>query len=188
METIITVILVHNILLFQFLGADLMVDKRLKEVSPLSVLIVGVFSTAIVSLLTYIVHLNVLQKFDLQYMMPFVFALCLIVSAFLVDFAFKKLFTFMHESLKDLIYILSFSTLIFGVCLMNIQKFKTLSLYVYMNVLYVLGFVLIYYLINTIGKKIVHNPFPKYVYPLTIIFVLLGILSMAFKGLANAFY
>ncbi len=94
----------------------------------------------------------------------------------------------MHESLKDVIYLLSFSSLVFGVSLLNIQKFKDFSIYVYMNILDVLGFVLIYYLMNTIGKKIAYNKFPKYIFPLPIIFVLLGILSMAFKGLANAFY
>ncbi|MFV0627125.1 MAG: Rnf-Nqr domain containing protein [Alphaproteobacteria bacterium] len=188
MITFITIVLVQNILLFHFFGTDLIFDKRMKTASSTMVLIASFFVVFIISILNWVGYNYFLKPYHIEYMTVFVFAINLIISALLVDFVFKKFINFLHETFQELIFVISYSTLIFGVSLVTIEISKTLSSYILTNVLNVLGFVLVYYLIFTIREKIEYNKFPKYVYPVPILFVLLGILSMAFKGLANAFY
>ncbi|MDD4556603.1 MAG: hypothetical protein PHE89_04680 [Alphaproteobacteria bacterium] len=188
MEFIITILLVNNILLFQFLGVDILVNRKAKEHSPSLLVFVALLLMAFCSVLNYVTYFGVLKPHSMEYLTIFAFALNVVLSAVVVRFLCEKLFGFIYDNFSEVISFVSYHSLVFGIGFINIQEATCFSSYLGLNLSEVLAFGLIAWIVTGIGKHLSYNQFPKYVHPLPLLFLVLGLLAMAFKGFANAFY
>ena len=122
----ISAIFVNNIVLSQFLGICPFLGVSQKVNTSLGMSAAVAFVMTLATIVTYIVQMNVLNPFGLQYLQTIVFILVIAALVQMVEIILKKVSPALYQALGIFLPLITTNCAVLGVAILVIQKDFTL--------------------------------------------------------------
>lgn len=178
-----TVILVDNFVLSQFLGICpfLGVSKKMDSAKGMGIAVT--FVMVIATAVTWPIQKYLLERFDVEYLQTLVFILIIASLVQLVEVTLKKYIPPLYRSLGIYLPLITTNCAVLGVTIMNINEGYTYMQSLFNTLGAGLGFLLAMILFSGMRKKLEDStmiPEPFQGIPITLVSA--SILSVAFMG------
>jgi len=178
-----TVILVDNFVLSQFLGICpfLGVSKKMDSAKGMGIAVT--FVMVIATAVTWPIQKYLLERFEVEYLQTLVFILIIASLVQLVEVTLKKYIPPLYRSLGIYLPLITTNCAVLGVTIMNINEGYTYMQSLFNTLGAGLGFLLAMILFSGMRKKLEDNtmiPDPFKGIPITLVSA--SILSVAFMG------
>lgn len=118
----ISAIFVNNIVLSQFLGICPFLGVSQKVNTSLGMSAAVAFVMTLATIVTYIVQMNVLNPFGLQYLQTIVFILVIAALVQMVEIILKKVSPALYQALGIFLPLITTNCAVLGVAILVIQK------------------------------------------------------------------
>lgn len=182
MEIILSTIFVSNIVLMNFIGSDVLLLKDYNKIKDNNAFIKILFALmSISSVLNYLIYSFILKDLSSDAYILFAFSVNVIVSYALL-YLFYKYVYLKIKNLDTYISYIFMNSLILGISILNINPNVSFLGYFFRNMMSVVGFYIIFYLLLVLKDKLNSSRFPKGISIEVIILMALGMLSMVFTG------
>ena len=180
--TIITTVLINNVVLSQFLGLCpfLGVSGKLKTAAGMGAAVI--FVMAISSLATALLYEYLLVPFELEYLKTIVFILVIAALVQFVELVLKKFSPALHRSLGVYLPLITTNCAVLGVSLNNVQDGFGIGMSVLTGVGTACGFALAIIIMAGLREKMDNNDVPTAFKGMPIVLVTAGLMAIAFMG------
>ena len=181
----ISAIFVNNIVLSQFLGICpfLGVSQKVNTSLGMSAAVASVMTLA--TIVTYIVQMNVLNPFGLQYLQTIVFILVIAALVQMVEIILKKVSPALYQALGIFLPLITTNCAVLGVAILVIQKDFTLMKSVVYAFSTAIGFGLALVVFAGIREQLSMVKIPKGMQGMSIVLVTAGLLALSFMGFSG---
>ena len=182
---ILTVMLVNNYVLAQFLGICpfLGVSKKVETATGMGAAVA--FVLVIATIVTYLVQKFVLDAFGLQYLQTIAFILIIAALVQMVEIVLKKVSPALYQALGVFLPLITTNCCILGVAILVIQNDFDLLTGVIYAFATAIGFALAMVLFAGIREQLSLVNIPKGMDGMAIALVTAGLLAMAFMGFSG---
>ena len=183
--TLISVSLVNNVVLSQFLGLCpfLGVSKKIETAAGMGGAVVFVITIA--SLCTSILYNYLLVPAQLEYLNTIVFILVIAALVQFVEMVLKKMMPALYKSLGVYLPLITTNCAVLGVALLSVQNEYGVLESVVNGIGASLGFLLAIVLMAGIREKIEYNDIPKPFKGTAIVLITACLMSIAFMGFSG---
>ncbi len=182
----ISCILINNILLAQYLGNCPFLGTSKKMETAVGMAMAVVFVLVLAGVITWMVNVFILQKFDLEYLRTISFILVIAALVQFVEMFLKKSIPALYAGLGIFLPLITTNCAVMGVCLINVNEEYTFLQALVTSFSYAVGFGLALILFAGVRERILLARVPKPLQDTSIALVTAGILSLtffAFKGM-----
>ncbi|OQY13247.1 MAG: electron transport complex subunit RsxA [Desulfobacteraceae bacterium 4572_187] len=182
----ISCILINNILLAQYLGNCPFLGTSKKMETAVGMAMAVVFVLVLAGVITWMVNVFILQKFDLEYLRTISFILVIAALVQFVEMFLKKSIPALYAGLGIFLPLITTNCAVMGVCLINIKEEYTFLQALVTSFSYAVGFGLALVLFAGVRERILLARVPKPLQDTSIGLITAGILSLtffAFKGM-----
>lgn len=181
----ISAIFVNNIVLSQFLGICPFLGVSQKVNTSLGMSAAVAFVMTLATIVTYIVQMNVLNPFGLQYLQTIVFILVIAALVQMVEIILKKVSPALYQALGIFLPLITTNCAVLGVAILVIQKDFTLmksAVYAFSTAI---GFGLALVVFAGIREQLSMVKIPKGMQGMSIVLVTAGLLALSFMGFSG---
>ena len=176
----ISAIFVNNIVLSQFLGICPFLGVSQKVNTSLGMSAAVAFVMTLATIVTYIVQMNVLNPFGLQYLQTIVFILVIAALVQMVEIILKKVSPALYQALGIFLPLITTNCAVLGVAILVIQKDFTLMKSVVYAFSTAIGFGLALVVFAGIREQLSMVKIPKGMQGMSIVLVTAGLLALSF--------
>ncbi len=182
LELAIGAIFISNILLIQYLGncPFLGVSKKMDTAIGMSGAVIFVMTLA--AIVTWLMHHNILVKYNLEYLKTIVFILVIAALVQFIEMFLKKAVPPLYKSLGIFLPLITTNCAVMGVALINIKKEYDFIHMLVFSVTSALGFSLALILFAGIREKFETARIPASYQGTAIGLVTAGLMALAFFG------
>ncbi len=183
---IISVILINNIVLAQYLGICPFLGTSKKMETAVGMGMAVIFVGVMAAMITWSINTFVLQKFGLEYLRTIAFILVIASLVQFVEMFLKKSIPALYAGLGIFLPLITTNCAIMGLCLINVNEEYTFLQAMIAAVGYAIGFALALILFAGVRERVLLARVPKPLQDTSIALVTAGMLSMtffAFKGM-----
>lgn len=181
----IAAVFVNNIVLAQFLGICPFLGVSKKIDTALGMGAAVAFVMTIATLVTYLLQVYVLNKFQLEFMQTIVFILVIAALVQMVEIILKKVSPPLYQALGIFLPLITTNCAILGVAILVILKSYDLLQSVVFAVSTAIGFALALWVFAGIREQLSLSKVPKAMQGTPIALVVAGLLAMAFMGFSG---
>lgn len=181
----ISAIFVNNIVLSQFLGICPFLGVSQKVNTSLGMSAAVAFVMTLATIVTYIVQMNVLNPFGLQYLQTIVFILVIAALVQMVEIILKKVSPALYQALGIFLPLITTNCAVLGVAILVIQKDFTLMKSVVYAFSTAIGFGLALVVFAGIREQLSMVKIPKGMQGMSIVLVIAGLLALSFMGFSG---
>ncbi len=181
----ISAIFVNNIVLSQFLGICPFLGVSQKVNTSLGMSAAVAFVMTLATIVTYIVQMNVLNPFGLQYLQTIVFILVIAALVQMVEIILKKVSPALYQALGIFLPLITTNCAVLGVAILVIQKDFTLMKSVVYAFSTAIGFGLALVVFAGIREQLAMVKIPKGMQGMSIVLVTAGLLALSFMGFSG---
>ena len=181
----ISAIFVNNIVLSQFLGICPFLGVSQKVNTSLGMSAAVAFVMTLATIVTYIVQMNVLNPFGLQYLQTIVFILVIAALVQMVEIILKKVSPALYQALGIFLPLITTNCAVLGVAILVIQKDFTLMKSVVYAFSTAIGFGLALVVFAGIREQLSMVKIPKGMQGMSIVLVTAGLLALSFIGFSG---
>ena len=181
----ISAIFVNNIVLSQFLGICPFLGVSQKVNTSLGMSAAVAFVMTLATIVTYIVQMNVLNPFGLQYLQTIVFILVIAALVQMVEIILKKVSPALYQALGIFLPLITTNCAVLGVAILVIQKDFTLMKSVVYAFSTAIGFGLALVVFAGIREQLSMVKIPKGMQGMRIVLVTAGLLALSFMGFSG---
>lgn len=181
----ISAIFVNNIVLSQFLGICPFLGVSQKVNTSLGMSAAVAFVMTLATIVTYIVQMNVLNPFGLQYLQTIVFILVIAALVQMVEIILKKVSSALYQALGIFLPLITTNCAVLGVAILVIQKDFTLMKSVVYAFSTAIGFGLALVVFAGIREQLSMVKIPKGMQGMSIVLVTAGLLALSFMGFSG---
>ena len=181
----ISAIFVNNIVLSQFLGICPFLGVSQKVNTSLGMSAAVAFVMTLATIVTYIVQMNVLNPFGLQYLQTIVFILVIAALVQMVEIILKKVSPALYQALGIFLPLITTNCAVLGVAILVIQKDFTLMKSVVYAFSTAIGFGLALVVFAGICEQLSMVKIPKGMQGMSIVLVTAGLLALSFMGFSG---
>lgn len=181
----ISAIFVNNIVLSQFLGICPFLGVSQKVNTSLGMSAAVAFVMTLATIVTYIVQMNVLNPFGLQYLQTIVFILVIAALVLMVEIILKKVSPALYQALGIFLPLITTNCAVLGVAILVIQKDFTLMKSVVYAFSTAIGFGLALVVFAGIREQLSMVKIPKGMQGMSIVLVTAGLLALSFMGFSG---
>lgn len=181
----ISAIFVNNIVLSQFLGICPFLGVSQKVNTSLGMSAAVAFVMTLATIVTYIVQMNVLNPFGLQYLQTIVFILVIAALVQMVEIILKKVSPALYQALGIFLPLITTNCAVLGVAILVIQKDFTLMKSVVYAFSTAIGFGLALIVFAGIREQLSMVKIPKGMQGMSIVLVTAGLLALSFMGFSG---
>lgn len=181
----ISAIFVNNIVLSQFLGICPFLGVSQKVNTSLGMSAAVAFVMTLATIVTYIVQMNVLNPFGLQYLQTIVFILVIAALVQMVEIILKKVSPALYHALGIFLPLITTNCAVLGVAILVIQKDFTLMKSVVYAFSTAIGFGLALVVFAGIREQLSMVKIPKGMQGMSIVLVTAGLLALSFMGFSG---
>ena len=181
----ISAIFVNNIVLSQFLGICPFLGVSQKVNTSLGMSAAVAFVMTLATIVTYIVQMNVLNPFGLQYLQTIVFILVIAALVQMVEIILKKVSPALYQALGIFLPLITTNCAVLGVAILVIQKDFTLMKSVVYAFSTAIGFGLALVVFAGIREQLSMVKIPKGMQGMSIVPVTDGLLALSFMGFSG---
>jgi electron transport complex protein RnfA len=180
-----TVVLVDNFVLSQFLGICpfLGVSKKLDSASGMGIAVT--FVMVLATIVTWPIQTLLLEKYDIGYLQTVVFILVIASLVQLVEMILKKFIPALHKSLGVFLPLITTNCAVLGVTIMNIDDGLTYIQAIFNAVGAGIGFLLAMVLFAGMRQKIEVCNIPEAFKGVPMVLIAASILSLSFMGFSG---
>lgn len=186
MENIVVIIFgaifINNFILSRFLGLCPYFGVSKKVETSLGMGAAVAFVMGLASLVTWLLEVYVLAKFELQYLRTIVFILVIAALVQFVELVLRKISPTLYQALGIYLPLITTNCAVLGVALLNVQLGYNLLESVVFGVAAAIGFTLALVIMAGIRERLelvfIPKPFRGVALPL----IIAGIISIAFMG------
>ena len=177
--------IVNNVVLSQFLGLCpfLGVSKKVNTAAGMGVAVIFVITIA--SLITSVLDVAILQKFDLIYLRTIVFILVIAALVQFVEMFMKKSMPPLYNALGIYLPLITTNCAVLGVALNNVQYGYGIGVSTINGFATAVGFTIAIVIMAGIREKIEYNNIPKPFQGSAIVLVTSGLMAIAFMGFSG---
>jgi len=181
----ISAIFVNNIVLSQFLGICPFLGVSQKVNTSLGMSAAVAFVMTLATIVTYIVQMNILNPFGLQYLQTIVFILVIAALVQMVEIILKKVSPALYQALGIFLPLITTNCAVLGVAILVIQKDFTLLKSVVYAFSTAIGFGLALVVFAGIREQLAMVKIPKGMQGMSIVLVTAGLLALSFMGFSG---
>lgn len=181
----ISAIFVNNIVLSQFLGICPFLGVSQKVNTSLGMSAAVAFVMTLATIVTYIVQMNILNPFGLQYLQTIVFILVIAALVQMVEIILKKVSPALYQALGIFLPLITTNCAVLGVAILVIQKDFTLLKSVVYAFSTAIGFGLALVIFAGIREQLAMVKIPKGMQGMSIVLVTAGLLALSFMGFSG---
>ena len=181
----ISAIFVNHIVLSQFLGICPFLGVSQKVNTSLGMSAAVAFVMTLATIVTYIVQMNVLNPFGLQYLQTIVFILVIAALVQMVEIILKKVSPALYQALGIFLPLITTNCAVLGVAILVIQKDFTLMKSVVYAFSTAIGFGLALVVFAGIREQLSMVKIPKGMQGMSIVLVTAGLLALSFMGFSG---
>lgn len=182
---LLTAALTNNFVLVKFLGLCPFMGISDKQESSYGIALATTFVLTLTSVLTYLVYYYALRPLHLEYLRTFIFIILIAAIVQWLELLLRHRVPLMHRTLGIYLPLITTNCAVLGMNLLNIdQRYSLLSALCY-GIGAGLGFSLVLLLFAAIRARLVEDKIPQAFRGPAIAFMTIGIMSMAFMGLAG---
>lgn len=181
----ISAIFVNNIVLSQFLGICPFLGVSQKVNTSLGMSAAVAFVMTLATIVTYIVQMNVLNPFGLQYLQTIVFILVIAALVQMVEIILKKVSPALYQALGIFLPLITTNCAVLGVAILVIQKDFTLMKSVVYAFSTAIGFGLALVVFAGIREQLSMVKIPRGMQGMSIVLVTAGLLALSFMGFSG---
>ena len=181
----ISAIFVNNIVLSQFLGICPFLGVSQKVNTSLGMSAAVAFVMTLATIVTYIVQMNVLNPFGLQYLQTIVFILVIAALVQMVEIILKKVSPALYQALGIFLPLITTNCAVLGLSILVIQKDFTLMKSVVYAFSTAIGFGLALVVFAGIREQLSMVKIPKGMQGMSIVLVTAGLLALSFMGFSG---
>lgn len=187
MKMLFYAVFINNIVLLSFFGLEWIQDTTAKSKNAFGIIISTILVVIVSSFANFWVYDNVIKVYNIEILTLILFSFNSLLSAAFISWILPHCFKILYDEIKEFINVAAISSLVLGVSILNIDKKISVSDYMYINFCNALGFALIVVLLTAIRERIsATTRLSKNVEGGGIIFIILGLISMAFMGFSGA--
>lgn len=168
-NTIITILLLQNIVLTKSFGIGIIVKEKIEK--PYLYNLLFLLFTMIISIPLYFINLNIIP----EYIRYSIYIISIISILFVSEILLKFILKNIYNNLKDLFYYLYINSAIYGIIIINLLNKSTFSKYILNILLGSISFILIYMIFDLNKSKLNTK------YSLSIKLIALGVISLIFS-------
>ena len=182
--TVMSMILVNNYVLAQFLGICpfLGVSKKLDSAVGMGVAVIFVMVLATIA--TWPI-MKLLNNFEIGYLQTVVFILVIAALVQLIEMMMKKYIPSLHKALGVYLPLITTNCAVLGVAVLNMQKGYSFIESIFNGIGGAAGFALAIVLFAGIRERIADNDTPKAFDGFPMALVTAGLMSIAFLGFSG---
>ncbi len=183
---IISVILINNIVLAQYLGMCPFLGTSKKMETAVGMGMAVIFVGVMAGMITWSINTFVLQKFGLEYLRTIAFILVIASLVQFVEMFLKKSIPALYAGLGIFLPLITTNCAIMGLCLINVNEEYSFLQALIAAVGYAVGFALALILFAGVRERVLLARVPQPLQDTSIALVTAGMLSMtffAFKGM-----
>ena len=179
---VISAVLVHNILLAQYLGncPFLGVSKQMDTAVGMGGAVI--FTMTLASIITWFVHRWVLMPLDIEYLQTLTFILVIASLVQFVEIFMKKMMEPLYQALGIFLPLITTNCAVLGVALLCVKNEYSFFKMVVFSFSSGLGFALALILFAGLRERFVISDIPKSLQGTAIGLVTAGFMSLAFFG------
>lgn len=188
----ITAVFVNNIVLSQFLGICPFLGVSKKVDSAIGMSLAVAFVLTLATIVTYLIQINVLQAFGLEYLQTIAFILVIAALVQMVEIIMKKLAPALYQSLGVFLPLITTNCCILGVAILvanGTYATQGLEPNILTGVIFAIstaiGFALALIVFAGIREQLAMMDIPKGMQGMSIALVTAGLLAMAFMGFSG---
>lgn len=181
----ISAIFVNNIVLSQFLGICPFLGVSQKVNTSLGMSAAVAFVMTLATIVTYIIQVNILNPFELQYLQTIVFILVIAALVQMVEIILKKVSPALYQALGIFLPLITTNCAVLGVAILVIQKDFTLLKSVVYAFSTAIGFGLALVVFAGIREQLSMVKIPKGMQGMSIVLVTAGLLALSFMGFSG---
>ncbi len=178
----ITAVFVNNIILSQFLGICPFLGVSKKTSSALGMGVAVTFVMLLATIVTYLLQVYLLERFQLGYMQTIVYILVIAALVQMLEIILKKVSPTLYQALGVFLPLITTNCAILGVAILVIQKDYSLVESVIYAISTAIGFTLALTIFAGIREQLNLNDIPKAMKGIPIALITAGLLAMAFMG------
>lgn len=178
----ITAVFVNNIILSQFLGICPFLGVSKKTSSALGMGAAVTFVMLLATIVTYLLQVYLLERFQLGYMQTIVYILVIAALVQMLEIILKKVSPTLYQALGVFLPLITTNCAILGVAILVIQKDYSLVESVIYAISTAIGFTLALTIFAGIREQLNLNDIPKAMKGIPIALITAGLLAMAFMG------
>ena len=188
----ITAVFVNNIVLSQFLGICPFLGVSKKVDSAIGMSLAVAFVLTLATIVTYLIQINVLQAFGLEYLQTIAFILVIAALVQMVEIIMKKVAPALYQSLGVFLPLITTNCCILGVAILvanGTYATQGLEPNILTGVIFAIstaiGFALALIVFAGIREQLAMMDIPKCMQGMSIALVTAGLLAMAFMGFSG---
>lgn len=182
---LVSTIFVNNYVLARFLGICPFLGVSNKTETATGMGIAVTFVVTLSSILTYIIHYSILERFELEYLQTIVFILVIAALVQFVEMVMKKISPTLYNALGVYLPLITTNCVVLGVAILNIQEGNTLIETIVTAFGASVGFSLSLILISAIREKFELADIPEALDGFPIALISAGLMSIAFLGFSG---
>ena len=188
----ITAVFVNNIVLSQFLGICPFLGVSKNVDSAIGISLAVAFVLTLATIVTYLIQINVLQAFGLEYLQTIAFILVIAALVQMVEIIMKKVAPALYQSLGVFLPLITTNCCILGVAILvanGTYATQGLEPNILTGVIFAIstaiGFALALIVFAGIREQLAMMDIPKGLQGMSIALVTAGLLAMAFMGFSG---
>ncbi len=179
---IVSAVLIHNIILSQFLGVCPFLGVSKKLSSALGMGAAVTFVMVLASTITWIIQHFVLAYYEIEYLQTIAFILVIASLVQFVEMVIRKFSPALYKSLGVYLPLITTNCAVLGVAILNVQTEYTFVEGLFNSVGNALGFTLALVLFAGIRERLELADIPASLQGLPIALITAALMSMAFLG------
>lgn len=182
----IDALLVHNIVLSQFLGICSFLGVSTSLATAFGMGMAVVFVMMLASAASWVMYYLVLVPFDLTYLQTIAFILVIAALVQFVEMAIKKMWSGLYFALGIYLPLITTNCAVLGVAITNIKKDLSFGMSMVNAFGAACGYTLAICIMAGLRDRINHNPdMPQWMRGLPIMMVTAALMSIAFLGFSG---
>ena len=182
-KIIVLYLLVNNYVFGQFLGLCPLIGVSSKTETAIGMGMAVFFVITIASVVTYVLQIQILERFHIEYLQTIVFILVIATLVQFVEMALKKMSPNLYSALGVFLPLITTNCIVLGVALANVKEKYNLIETLASAIGASLGFILAITLLSAIRERIALNKnIPESFKGVPIAFITIGLMAMTFFG------
>lgn len=182
-KIIVLYLLVNNYVFGQFLGLCPLIGVSSKTETAIGMGMAVFFVITIASVVTYVLQIQILERFHIEYLQTIVFILVIATLVQFVEMALKKMSPNLYSALGVFLPLITTNCIVLGVALANVKEKYNLIETLASAIGASLGFILAITLLAAIRERIALNKnIPESFKGVPIAFITIGLMAMIFFG------
>ena len=179
-----SIVLVNNFLLSQFLGICSFLGVSNKMDSAVGMSGAVIFVMVLAELVTWPIQ-QVLNKFDIGYLQTVVFILVIAALVQFVEMFLKKFMKSLYQALGVYLPLITTNCAVLGIALTNVQKDYGILQGVVNGFATAAGFTIAIVILAGIREKMAYNDIPESFKGMPIVLITAGLMAIAFCGFSG---